>query len=73
MRKTNQCPKCGNKHLIVIKDWFHHNAGGNITKTEPIFGPSARNTALITFYICSECGLVEEYLDQKELMKLKGK
>ena len=28
-------------------------------------------SALITFYICENCGYIEEYLDQDEIVKLK--
>ena len=28
-------------------------------------------SALITFYICENCGYIEKYLDQDEIVKLK--
>lgn len=69
MKKTGICPKCGSEDFIKIKDIFHSNGGGNISKARNFF--YQRNTALITFYVCEKCGYVEEYLDKEELEKLK--
>lgn len=70
MKKNKFCPKCKNSKIIIIKDIFHSNGGGNITKSKNIF--NNRNCAKLTFYICEECGYVEQYLDKDEINKLKS-
>lgn len=58
----------GVKKIIKIKDVFHSNGGGNISRSQHFWLKG--NTAFITFYICNDCGYVEEYLDEAELKKL---
>ena len=55
--------------IIQIKDTFHSNAAGNIAQAAHFF--TKNKSALITFYICENCGYIEEYLDQDEIVKLK--
>lgn len=58
------------KDIKSIKDIFHANgAGGDITSYKHIFKES--KCTLLTFYICKNCGFVENYLDINELNKLK--
>ena len=44
------------------------SGGGNISHARHIF--NEKNCAKITFYICKNCGYVEQYLDKEELTKL---
>lgn len=62
------CPKCHSKEILKIKDVFHSSSGGNISHARHIF--NEKNCAKITFYICKNCGYVEQYLDKEELTKL---
>ena len=62
-------PKCHHQKIIQIKDTFHSNAAGNIAQAAHFF--TKNKSALITFYICENCGYIEEYLDQDEIVKLK--
>ena len=64
-----KCPKCHYQKIIQIKDTFHSNAAGNIAQAAHFF--TKNKSALITFYICENCGYIEEYLDQDEIVKLK--
>lgn len=68
MKKTGICPKCSDKKIIKIKDVLHSSGGGNITKSQFLF--TNKNCAKITFYICENCGYIEEYLDKAEIDKL---
>lgn len=67
--KSGKCPKCGNKNITIIKDSFHKSGGGNIpVVTHPFLD---RHYAQKTFYICSNCGYIEEYLDELEIRKFE--
>ena len=68
MLKTNTCPKCHSQNILKIKDTLHANGAGNISYAKHMFIKS--NCAFITYYICKDCGYIEEYLDQEELKKL---
>ena len=78
MKKTGICPKCNHNKIIIIKDQLHENGGGNISQiTNHLDKPSEvfavfkeGNTAKKTFYICENCGYIEEYLDKEEIEKL---
>ncbi len=69
MKLNGKCPKCHHQKIIQIKDTFHPNAAGNIAQAAHFF--TKKKSALITFYICENCGYIEEYLDQDEIVKLK--
>lgn len=62
------CPKCNNTNILKIKDALHSSGGGNISFAKHFF--TENNCAKITFYICTKCGYIEEYLDKDELDKL---
>lgn len=47
---------------------MHSTGGGNISQSRHVF--TERSCAKVTYYICTNCGYVEEYLDQEELYKL---
>ena len=72
MKKSGMCPKCGSKSLKSIKDIFHPHGGGNISWSKHMFIEDKNKTALLTFYICENCGFVEKYLDSNELNKVKN-
>lgn len=67
--KSGKCPKCSSKNIIKIKDILHANGGGNITQSRHLF--TDNKCAKVTFYICENCGFVENYLDEDEIKKLK--
>ena len=69
MKLNGKCPKCHHRKNIQIKDTFHSNAAGNISQATHFF--TKNKSALITFYICENCGYIEKYLDQDEIVKLK--
>lgn len=66
--KSLKCVKCSNESIEIIKDFFHASGGGNISKGRT-FGLE-KNFALVTFYICKDCGYIEQYLEVKELEKI---
>lgn len=68
MKKTGKCPKCSEEKIIKIKDILHSNGGGNITKAKHFC--TEKNCAKITFYICENCGYIEQYLDEVEIAKI---
>ena len=68
--KSGVCPKCSSKKIIKIKDILHSNGGGNISQSRVFF--TDKQCAKITFYICEDCGFIENYLDDEEIRKLKS-
>lgn len=68
MMQKKFCPKCSNTKILKIKDTLHSSGGGNISLSRNIF--TEKNCAKVTYYICTNCGYVEEYLDKDELSKL---
>ena len=52
----------------IQKDVLHSTGGGNISQSRHLF--TERSCAKVTYYICTNCGYVEEYLDKEELYKL---
>lgn len=68
MKQNKVCPKCNNKKILKIKDVLHASGGGNISQSRHLF--TENSCAKVTYYICTNCGFVEEYLDQEELHKL---
>ena len=71
MMKNKVCPKCNNKNILIIKDVWHSTGGGNISQSRHFF--TENSCAKVTYYICTNCGYVEEYLDKEELYKLMKK
>lgn len=69
MKKTGVCPKCNSRNIIKIKDVLHSSGGGNISRSKMFF--LDKDCAKITFYICEDCGYIENYLDETELAKLR--
>ena len=53
------------KELFVVGG---DDNGGNVSRSRHLF--TERSCAKVTYYICTNCGYVEEYLDQEELHKL---
>ena len=47
---------------------MHSTGGGNISRSRHLF--TENSCAKVTYYICTNCGYVEEYLDKEELYKL---
>ena len=69
--RSGKCPKCQHEKIKIIKDFLHHSGGGNIPIKNNLF--FASDHALKTYYICENCGYIEEYLEGEELIKIKNK
>lgn len=72
MKTTKSCPKCQSTEIYTNEG---HSKQGDRAR----FQISSFSTALISSYICTSCGFIEEYLenddlnDQKKMLKLKEK
>ena len=68
MKNTKTCPKCGSYDIIRIDGYAGpHGSGNNIMVGMSIF--SAVN---VNRYICGSCGYSEEWIDQKDIERVKN-
>lgn len=67
MKNTGKCPKCGGTDLILVPGTKGaYGAGNNIQ-----LGMTIWSAVLVNRYVCANCGYSEEWIDQKDLEKLK--
>ena len=68
MKNTKICPKCGSNDILRIEGTNNGYGGGNNIKSS-VFG-----VALVTRYLCCNCGFSEEWIEKDEdIKKLKKK
>ena len=68
MKNSKTCPKCGSYDIIRIDGYAGpHGSGNNIMVGMSIF--SAVN---VNRYICGSCGYSEEWIDQKDIERVKN-
>lgn len=60
MKNAGICPKCGGKELLLVKGYAACNAI-----------PAGWTSGKIDHYLCCGCGYSEEWIDKKEIAKLK--
>lgn len=67
MKSTRICPKCNSSDIVRVDGYAGaYGAGNNIMVGATIF--SAVN---VNRYICCNCGFTEEWIDKKDIEKLK--
>ncbi len=67
MKKSNTCPKCGSKDILMIPgSTGAHGMGNNIQ-----VGWTTLSAILVHRYLCCGCGYSEEWIDEKDFGKLK--
>ena len=69
MKNTGTCPKCGSKEILTIPGGdgsLHHD---NVIRV----GLTIISTAEIYRYVCCDCGYSEEWVDPRDIPKLKKK
>jgi len=70
MKNSGCCPKCSSKDIARFPGWEGgHGSGSYLRLTQSWFWPTI---ALISHYVCLECGYVEEWVDSDlELKKAR--
>ncbi len=69
MKNMNSCPKCQSRDILNIPgNAGPYGAGNNI----PV-GWSNIFAVLVNRYVCCNCGYSEEWIDEKDIAKLKKK
>jgi predicted nucleic-acid-binding Zn-ribbon protein len=64
MKKTRKCPKCEGREIYT-----NENQAKQGERSGLHIGGFRR--FMITSYICSQCGFIEEYVQQEDLAKTK--
>ncbi len=68
MKSTKICPKCHSGDIIRIDgNVGSYGAGNNIITGATIFSAIKVNR-----YICCQCGFTEEWIDKKDIEKVKN-
>lgn len=69
MKNEHICPKCGSKDILLIPGTSGaYGAGNNISTGLTVFSHT-----LVNRYLCCACGYSEEWIDLKDIPKLKKK
>lgn len=65
MKHSHTCPKCNGQKIIRARgEGQAYGIGDNVRA-------GLTKQAIVTKYICADCGYIEEWLDTEELEKLK--
>ena len=67
MKRTHICPKCGGTDILRIEG----KAGAYGTGNNIMTGMTIFSAVLVHRYLCCNCGYSEEWIDQKDIPKLK--
>jgi len=69
MKHTNICPKCQSSDIIRIEGSAGaYGTGNNIPTGLTIF-----SYVKVPRYVCGSCGYTEEWIDKKDIPKIKEK
>lgn len=69
MKNTKICPKCNNTDILLVKgSTGAYGSGNNIPTGMTIF-----SSVFVNRYVCCNCGYSEEWIDLKDIPKLKKK
>ena len=67
MKNTKLCPKCGSVDIVRIDGHTGaYGAGNNV-----ILGATVFSAVNVNRYICCGCGYSEEWIDQRDLGKVR--
>lgn len=69
MRNTKCCPKCSGVDILMIQG----NAGPYGVGNNIQVGWTNASAILVNRYVCCKCGYSEEWIDEKDITKLKKK
>lgn len=67
MKHSGKCPKCGGTDLVLVPGTKGAYGAGNNIQT----GLTTFSAVLVNRYVCCSCGYSEEWIDQKDLEKIK--
>jgi hypothetical protein len=67
MKNTKLCPKCNGSDILKIPGKSGPYGSGNNIQT----GWTIFSAILVHRYLCCSCGFSEEWIDQKDIQKLK--
>ena len=65
MKNTNICPKCGGNKVLPVKDVMGERG------IQLVLG--WLSSVPVTRYVCTGCGYVESWVDDKHLPELKAR
>ena len=69
MKRSKICPKCNSSDILRIEGTSKaYGAGNNIPVGMTIF-----SSVLVHRYLCCSCGYSEEWIDKKDIPRLKEK
>ena len=67
MKNTKICPKCNSSDILIIDGYAGaYDSGNNIMTGASIF-----SAIKVDRYICCSCGYTEEWINTKDMEKLK--
>ena len=67
MKNNKVCPKCGNTDILLVPGSAGAYASGNNIQV----GWTILSSVLVNRYVCCGCGFSEEWIDVKDIEKLK--
>lgn len=67
MRNYGQCLKCGCNDIVRVEGDVNPDGTGNYISLGLI------STALITRYVCLNCGFLETYIEGRSLERIRSK
>lgn len=69
MKNTNICPKCKGKEIKR----FNGTIGAYGTGNNIFIGVTSFSAVKVNRYVCLTCGYVEEWIDEKDIERIKNK
>lgn len=67
MKNAKICPKCSSSDILIVDGYAGvYGSGNNIMTGATIF-----SAVKVDRYICCSCGYTEEWIDTKDMEKLK--
>ena len=68
MKNTKICPKCQSSEIVRIDGYAGPYASGN----NIMLGATVFSAVNVNRYICCSCGYTEEWIDTKDLDRVKN-
>ena len=70
MKNSGICPKCGSGDILKVLSYTNRFGGGDVILTDNTL-PVWLCGVEVPRYVCCACGYSEEWIDPKNLLKLK--
>ena len=67
MKNTRICPKCSSSDILRFDGYTGAYGSGNNMMT----GNTVFSAVNVNRYVCCECGYTEEWIDKKDIEKVK--